>query len=142
MPVPAGGLSTTPPAGAYAAPADLEGTVNPVPDNADLLLVRASRQVDRALLCAVYDATDADVIAALKAAVVEQVAGMLAAGDLAGLDKPAAGGFTLGRLSVQAPSGGQTGPARTGVLYDQAWLVLQLAGLTGQGPAEPGWPTL
>lgn len=139
MPIPAG-EDNAPPSGAYAAAEDLVGVVDPVPDNADRLLVLAAREIDRALLCAVYDTADADVIAALKAANIEQVVGMLASGDTSGLGITTStpSGFTIGKLSVQQAA---VGPApTTGRLYDQAYEVLQLAGLTGGGPGEPGWP--
>jgi hypothetical protein len=136
MPVPAGGdtgLPTTPPAGAYASQADLDAVVSPVPGNADQLLVRASRDVDRALLTAVYDRTDPAVIAALRDAVLEQVAGNLASGDRGGLGAASApSSFTIGRLAVQGAT--PAAVPRTGGLVDQAWAVLQAAGLTGHGP--------
>lgn len=114
----------------------------PAGASAALLLKRASRDVDRALLCAVYDvedgvATDADVLAALRDATIEQVAGMIEAGDLTGTGAAApVSGVTIGRVSVQRqlPGGGATTATRVGPLYPQAWAVLQQAGLTGQGP--------
>lgn len=141
MPVPAGGddaLPTTPPAGAYAAQADLDGVIDPIPANADQLLVRASRAIDRALLTSRYDPEDAAVIAALRAATVEQVAGTLAGGDRGGLgvtSTPAS--FAIGRINVTGASSGSTAPT-TGGLVDQAWSILQSAGLTGH-PVEETW---
>jgi hypothetical protein len=128
---------TTPPAGAYAAQADLVGVVNPIPATADLLLVRASRAIDRALLTAVYDRTDPVMIAALKAATVEQLAGTLAGGDKQGLGVATAPpqSFTIGRLAVQKPAAATSAPT-TGGIVDQAWSILQAAGLTGHAPLE------
>lgn len=123
---------------AYATEAELAAYPVTVPAgvNAALLLTRASRDVDRALLCSVYDPDDPDVIAALRDATCEQVAGNLAVGDTTGtgtVGPPV--GFTLGRLSVQQASS-STGnrPAKVGRLWQQAWQILQDAGLTGQGP--------
>ena len=134
---------------AYATVVDLAGApYNLTPANAQLLLDRASRDVDRALLCAIYDAdasgnpTDAAVIAAFKNATLEQVAGNLNSGDSAGLGRSTSG-FTLGRLSVQrasssASSSDPAAPKKIGTLWEQAWQVLQdprLAGkLTFYGP--------
>lgn len=118
----------------YATPADLVGIVEPVPAHAELLLARASRDVDRALLAAEYDPTDPTVVAALKEATVEQVAGTLASGDKTGLGVVTTDtGFTLGKLSVQKPAAAAVAP-RTGALVDQAYAVLQAAGLTGHAP--------
>ena len=121
---------------AYATPDDLTGVVNPVPTHAELLLRRASRAVDRALLCARYDPTDPAIVTALREATVEQVAGMLASGDKTGLgvmNEPQS--FTIGKISVQRPA--TTEAPSTDGLVNQAYAVLQAAGLTGQGPQEP-----
>lgn len=134
MPIPAGADPTIP--GAYATIADLTEAMKPkaAPANAAQLLVRASRDVDRALLCQVYDATDPNVVTALREATLEQVAGNLGVGNMTGLGAQA-GGFTLGRLSVQPKTpGGEGAPRRIGPLWEQAWNVLQQAQLTGQGP--------
>lgn len=126
---------------AYATIDELTDHIGRTPINAQLLLDRASRDVDRALLTAVYDvddngaATDPDVIAALKLATLEQVAAGLDAGNTTGNGVTVSGGFSIGKISVQAASGTQTGAARmVGPLWEQAWLVLQQAGLTGHGP--------
>lgn len=125
---------------AYATEAELTAYPVTVPAGASaaLLLTRASRDVDRALLCAVYDATDATVIAALRDATCEQVAGMIDAGDLAGTGAAApSSGFTIGRVTVQRGAGsGQPQASKIDGLWPQAWQVLQQAGLTGQGPQE------
>ena len=120
---------------AYATSTDLgQELLNRISDP-ERLLTRASRDVDEALLCAVYDPTDADVITALKDATVEQVAGYVAAGDPAGAGAAPPQSFSIGSLSVQRGQG-QSGPDKIGPLYRQAWLVLQQAGLTGQGPGD------
>lgn len=112
------------------------------PANAGLLLTRASRDVDRALICSVYDPTDPDVQAALRDATIEQVAGYLDSGDLTGTGAaPPTSGFTIGRISVQRGGGGSSGSGQQATriqgLWPQAWAVLQQAGLTGHGPQEP-----
>lgn len=135
---------TKPVAGAYASVDDLEDWLGYTPVNAALLLVRASRDVNRALLCAVYDVDDDGLptseahLEALRMATLEQVAGNLGAGNTSGLGRTS-GGFTLGRLSVQRAVAGSdvASPAKVGALWEQAWDVLQQAGLTGQGPQEP-----
>lgn len=127
--------------GSYATSVELADYVTTVPANADVLLRRASRDVDRALLCSVYDTTDEANIAALTAATCEQVAGQLAAGATDGIGATGARSFSLGKLSVNrsgAPSNPAAQAAKVGGLWEQAWAVLQQAGLTGQGPAEPG----
>lgn len=107
--------------------------------DAELLLTRASRDVDSALLCAVYDPDNPDIQAALRDATCEQVAGMLTSGDRTGTGAaPPPSGFTIGKISVQrGGTGGQQTAVRVGRLWPQAWQVLQSAGLTGQGPQEP-----
>lgn len=125
---------------AYATVDDLvPAYVATAPDSVDLLLARASRDVDRALLCSVYDATDTAVIEALRDATCEQVAGNLAAGDKTGAGTSTPASFSLGKLSVSRTIGGNPAAQATkiGGLWSQAWAALQLAGLTGQGPGEP-----
>jgi len=123
---------------AHATEADLvPAYVATTPANVDLLLTRASRDVDRALLCSVYDPDDADVVTALMEATCEQAAGQLAAGATDGIGAAAPASFTLGKLSVNRGSGGANPAAqarKVGGLWEQAWAVLQLAGLTGQEP--------
>lgn len=119
----------------HATTADLAKAVTPLPTDARLLLIRASRDVDQALIAAVYDPADAAVRATLRDATVEQVCGMLAAGDTRGIGASPPQSFTLGSLSVQR---GNTGgaPDKVGTLYQQAWQVLQQAGLTGHEPGD------
>jgi hypothetical protein len=121
---------------AYATIVELGEHIGSTPANAQLLLDRASRDVDRALLSSVYDAEDTDVIAALNLATLEQVAAGLDNGDLTGTGATRPTGFQLGKLAVQAPAvtPAEGGPVKAGRLWVQAWLVLEQAGLTGQGP--------
>ncbi|WKU08009.1 hypothetical protein [Micromonospora sp. HUAS LYJ1] len=119
--------------GSYATVAELAEHLGRTPTNAVQLLVRASRDVDRALLCAVYDPTDPAVVTALREATLEQVAGNLGSGNTTGLGGSRQGGFSIGRLTVQAASSDDK-PVRIGSLWEQAWTVLQAAGLTGHGP--------
>ncbi|WP_433793941.1 hypothetical protein [Actinoplanes sp. CA-252034] len=111
------------PAGAHASVDDLPA---PVPADAVDRLVRASRDVDAALLSAFYDPTAPDTLEVLRQATVAQVLGELA-------DARSRGGFTIGKISVQAGPD-RDRPARVGPLWQQAWTILQLAGLTGHGP--------
>ncbi|WP_018223889.1 hypothetical protein [Salinispora pacifica] len=129
---------------AYATEAELAAYPVTVPSGASaaLLLTRASRDVDRALLTAVYDATDADVIAALRDATCEQVAGMIAAGDITGTGAmPPTASFAIGKVSVvrggQGAGGSSQQARKVNGLWPQAWQALQAAGLTGHGPQEP-----
>jgi hypothetical protein len=126
------------PAGAYASQVDLSEVLYPLPDNADQLLIRAAREIDRALLCATYDTEAAATIAALRQASLEQIAGNAQDGDSTGLGGilTTSTDFNIGKLSVKRSSTPTTPVPRTGGLVDQAWLTLQAAGLTGQGPGE------
>lgn len=129
---------------AYATVEELETYLGVTVARATLLLTRASRDVDRALLTAVYDTTDPDVIEALRDATCEQVAGYLDSGDLTGTGAtPPSTGFTIGKVSVQraqSGAGGSSGQAsKMAGLWPQAYLILQQAGLTGHEPQERGW---
>ena len=122
---------------AYATEADLTSYPVAVPAGASaaLLLTRASRDVDRALLTAVYDANAPDVVVALRDATCEQVAGMLDAGDVTGTGaKPPTSGFSIGKIAVQRGGGSSGQASKIGDLWPQAWAILQQAGLTGHGP--------
>lgn len=127
----------------YATSADLAAYPVAVPSgwSAGLLLLRASRDVDRALLTAVYATdstglpTDPVLQQALRDAVCEQVAAMVATGDRTGLGIGGPASFTIGKLSVQGANS-RSAP-RTGGLVDQAYAALQAAGLTGH--AVQGW---
>jgi hypothetical protein len=133
-----GSTLTTPPTGAYASQADLAAILYPLPDNADQLLVRAAREIDRALLCQTYDTEAAATIAALRQATLEQIAGNAQDGDSTGLGGilTTSTDFSIGKLSVKRSSTPTTPVPRTNGLVDQAWLTLQAAGLTGGGPGE------
>lgn len=125
---------------AYATPEELAAApYNLEPDNPELLLDRASLDVDMALLCSVYDAEDAAVIAALKRATLEQAYGNYEAGAKTGNGVNTPTSFSLGKLSVSKGTGGGNPAAqatKVGDLWSKAHAVLQLAGLTGQGPGE------
>lgn len=124
---------------AHATVDDLAGYVATVPSNAPILLERASRSVDQALLCSVYDVDDADVQTALRAATCEQVAAWLGVGeDGTGASSIYAnvkiGSVTLGRTSGNGTSKKSSSSAEE--LAPQAWMALQQAGLTGFGPGS------
>lgn len=118
---------------AYATTDDLAGYVDVVPSNAPTLLERASRAVDQALLCAVYDTDDTDIQAALRAATCEHAAFGLESGD--GTGTGAAAGY--GSISIGSVALSRADNSRDTVLAPQAWMVLQLAGLTGHSPQAP-----
>ncbi|MCW2920121.1 MAG: hypothetical protein JWN52_8189 [Actinomycetia bacterium] len=118
---------------------DLEGLLGYLPANAQQLLDNASSDVDRVLFCATYDATNATVIAALKAATIQQVAYQLEIGNDRGIRREAPAGVPSGGNAGGvnlSHNGGAAGGSTAGlpILGDQAWAALMLAGLTGQGP--------
>ena len=125
----------------YATADDLIDYLDPVPDDAELRLTRASRLVDQALLTAVYDVdeqglpTEQRVIDALREATCEQVTAWAAGGE----DGTGAAGqyasVSIGSVSLTRAASGASGSgsAATG-LCPQAWMILQQAGLTGRGP--------
>ncbi|WP_113699181.1 hypothetical protein [Nonomuraea lactucae] len=128
---------------AYATVNDLAPTyVTPAPANAALLLDRATRLVDQALLTAVYEVdedglpTDPEHIAALRDATCEQVAAWLEVGETgtgasAEYSDVQIGSVRLGRGSQTGAGGGGSAATR---LAPQAWAILQQAGLTGHEP--------
>lgn len=123
---------------AYATAEEYETeTGMTAPANIGRLLTLASRDVDAALISAVYNPDDEQVITALREATIEQAAYHLDTGDTTGTGGLAAygmvsiGSVQLGR-AAQA-GGGQTGSAAR-PLAPGAWAVLQTAGLTGHGP--------
>jgi len=120
---------------AYATVEQLTAYLGRTPVNAQQLLDRASRDVDRALLCAIYDPTDPAVVEVLKNATLEQVAANLDNGNVTGNSGSNRRGFSIGRLAAQqASQASEDKPVRIGSLWEQAWDVLQQAGLTGHGP--------
>jgi hypothetical protein len=123
-------VASAPIEGGYASVDDLTERLGRTPPGAAQLIARASRDVDRALLCAVYDPDHPAVVAALRAATLEQVAARLDADSRASRRA----GFSIGRLSVQASAEQGDQPVLIGGLWEQAWTILQAAGLTGHGP--------
>jgi len=130
---------------AYATVQELADFLAPraAPPDAARLLDRASRDVDRALLCAVYDVddtgmpTDPTVAEALKTATLEQAAWRLRMGDGAS----SAGRWsrvTIGSATLERRTD-RTAPDETAVggLGADAYAALQLAGLTGHAPQTP-----
>jgi len=110
------------------------------PPNASVLLDRASRDVDRVLMCSNYNTADSAVLTALQEATLEQVAWRLECGDVNGIRHDVqsgvvSGGGGAGSVSVSR-TGNPVGAATYGTpfLGDQAWTILQQAGLTGQAP--------
>ena len=124
---------------AYATVAELKAFLDDYePPGASRLLDRASRDIDRLLLCAVYDPDDADVQAALKAATLEQVAYQLAIGNTDGISHPLQSGVPSGSsagavdLSRGQSTGGNSMSAP--LIGEQAFAVLQAARFSFQGP--------
>lgn len=123
---------------AYATVEELEAHLGYEPEGADRLLDRASRDIDRLLLCAVYDATDEDIVAALKTATMEQVAYQLEQGNIAGIRHGMQPGVPTGSsagavdLSRGQSVGGNT--SQMPLIGEQAWAVLQAAQIAFQGP--------
>ena len=131
---------------AYATITELEDFLGHTPEGAPRMLTRATRRVRGALISAIYDPTDTAVVDALRDATLELCAwwddnGM--DGSEAGPDADpgswtsvSAGSISLSRGSTgTAPEPSAT--ARTAARYglpEQAFLVLQQAGLTGRGP--------
>ena len=130
---------------AYATAQDLSpGVLDYLPNNAQILLDRASRQIDQAIECAVYDVdanglpTLALIVMALKQATCEQVAYNLEVGNKNGIPHGLQSGVPSGTSagSVQLSRGLSAG----GATVDQPWLgdqarwILRQAGLLGQEP--------
>jgi hypothetical protein len=127
---------------AYATEAEYEDeTGTTAPANINRLLTLASRDVDAALIAAVYDvedgaATDAAVIVALKEATIEQVAYHLDSGDETGTGgSQTYADVQIGSVRLGRPqTGGAVGGSAGRPLAPQAFAVLQLAGLTNHEP--------
>lgn len=124
----------------YATLAELAEHLTPdaPPANGARLLVRASRRVDGALLCAVYDVdattglpTKQTIVEALRDATLEQISYWLETGDDEGL----AGSVVSAKIgSASVQRGGAGASSESGQLCGAALDVLATAGLTGQGP--------
>lgn len=125
----------------YATVSDLELYLTPVPDNAEVLLDRASVLVRQATLTAVYAVDDAgmpvdeQVADAFRRAVCEQVAAWAASGeDGTGVAAQYAS-VSIGSVSLSRAAGlGGGGPAAGATLAPQAWMILYQAGLVTRGP--------
>lgn len=125
---------------AYATVQELTDFLAPAaaPADAARLLDRASRDVDEAIITAVYDTdangdpTDPDVLNALKAATLEQAAYRIAAGDggAGQWGQVTLGPANLTRRTDRIPPSEVT----VGALGADAHKVLKLAGLLGNEP--------
>lgn len=134
---------------AYATVQDLDGPLDYVPANAQVLLDRASRQIDRAIQSAVYAVntdgypTDAAVAEALKTATCEQVAFNLEVGNKNGIPHDLQSGVPSGTSAgeIGLSRGGSVGGATGDLpwLSDQAAQILRQAGLIGQAPQTYTW---
>lgn len=115
-----------------------------LPDNADQLLYRASRDVDRAVQTATYEVDDDDlptdpvVLQALKEATIEQVAYNLSMGNADGIIHPMQSGVPSGESagSISLSRGPSAGGSTDGLpwLGAQAGWILQQANLLNQAP--------
>lgn len=129
---------------AYATSTDLNDTLGYTPDNATVLLDRASRQIDRAIQCAVYDVddngdpTDATITAALLAATVEQVCYQLDIGNKTGISHGLQAGVpsstSAGEVALSRGQSAGGSSADMPWLAEQAAWILREAGLIGQEP--------
>lgn len=114
---------------AYATSTDLNGVLGYTPANAQVLLVRASRDIDRALESATYDVdtsgnpTDAVVTVALKDATCEQVAYNLEVGNANGIPHGLQSGVPSGTSAGAVEL--SRGPSTGGATVDQPWLAEQ-----------------
>lgn len=131
----------------YATIAELAAHIAPttVPATAARLLDRASRDVDRALFTAIYpvdddglptEQTHAD---ALRDATLEQAVYRLGLGDTGAVTTGIPAGMKsvkIGSIALTAGggSGGITAGSAPVSLSDDAWAILQGAGLTGHAP--------
>ncbi len=146
---PSGYLATPP--RSYATTTDLatylygtSGEPQPLPDDAEGKLGRATERVDRLLKSAVYEVDDDDMpvnavhVKALRDAVCEWVAWWIDTGDESGVYS-GGGGFsaTAGRISMSqsGPSGGQQMSGfGVGWVPSQVLVILDNAGLLGHAP--------
>lgn len=126
----------------YATTQDYATYLGSAPPGIDLLLARATRLVDEALLSAVYAVdddgmpTDSAVRSALRDATIEQAAYWVATGEdgsgaTAEYANVSIGSVSLGRAQAGAGGGG-SGAARP--LAPQAYQILSQAGLLGHAP--------
>ena len=123
---------------AYATAEELTTFLGYAPEGAARLLDRASRDIDRLLLCAVYDAADSAIVAALRDATLEQVAYQLVQGNVDGIRHGMQPGVPTGASAggVDLSRGQSVGGDTSGLplIGEQAWAALQAAGIRFQGP--------
>ncbi|GAA0969749.1 hypothetical protein GCM10009555_017450 [Acrocarpospora macrocephala] len=140
-------VTTVPQGRVYATTTDLANKLRKAPPlNAPILLERASRLVDKELLCAIYDVdddglpTDPVHIEAMRDATVEQVAAWSPIGEDGTGVTDHYTNVKLGSASMSR-GGGSSGGSQKGSaaeeLAPQARMILQQAGLTGHGPWTP-----
>lgn len=139
----------------YATPEELTEFLDTPPDNPSRMLSRASRRVRGALLSSIYDRTRPATADALREATLELCAwwdsqgmdGSEVEGDLGDprtWTSVSAGSISLGGRGGGSASSGTSATAAAAAragLPEQAWLVLQQAGLTGHAPrtGPRGW---
>jgi hypothetical protein len=135
---------------AYATVQDLRDLIGYTSGDAQVLLDRASLDIDRAIQSAVYPVntdgspTESTVTTALKAATLQQAAYQLEVGNRTGIPHGLQSGVpsntSAGDVSLSR------GPSTGGATADQPWLaphaawILRSAGLLGQAPQTYTWP--
>ncbi|MCW2639526.1 MAG: hypothetical protein JWP76_1832 [Dactylosporangium sp.] len=134
---------------AYATVQDLTDELGFTPGNGQILLDRASRDVDRAINSAIYatdstgQPTDPTITKALKEATLEQVAYQLEVGNTDGIRHGLQSGVPSGASAggVSLSRGQSVGGATSDLpwLADQAEWILRQAGLRGQPPQTYTW---
>lgn len=98
------------------------------------LLWRASRDVDRVLLAAVYDPTDSAVTEALRQATCEQADWRIASGQDSGIAATGVHAVSIATVQISKGYTGSGSAAMRDMFSPQAYTILQLAGLVGQAP--------
>lgn len=124
---------------AYATTSDLETWLNPepVPANAVRLLEQASDAIDSALIGAMYDPDDADVLEVLRKACVRQVHWMIERGDETGAQDDVQS-MTTGQRSITRRTGSGSGGSAAPKVGPAAATVLRNAGLLTMWPLVIG----
>lgn len=98
------------------------------------LLWRASRDVDRILLTAVYDVTDESIATALQQATCEQADWRIAQGQESGIGAGGVHSVAIATVQISRGYTGSGSAAMRDMFSPQAYSILQAAGLIGMAP--------
>lgn len=98
------------------------------------LLWRASRDVDRITLTAVYDPTDEDIARALMQATCEQADWRIAQGQESGIGAGGVHSVSIATVQISRGYTGSGSAAMRDMFSPQAYTILQLAGLISNAP--------